>query len=279
MARKFGGGSPVPTLRRAVRARLARTVYQVGKKLYEPHRSQVEQDIAKLRTELRADIEREVSRGIDRITEFEIRLRKDTMFAGDQAAALESSRFANENLVGCPHFAHPSETLDYALSLAPHGGLALEFGVATGKTLERIASRRGDSGVFGFDSFTGLPEGWMPGMPAGAFARDDLPEVPGAELVVGLFEDTLPSFLDTHDDTVDFVHVDSDIYSAAATVLTQLESRLRPGTVIVFDEFFNYPGWQRHEYKAWQEFLARTGVDFRYEAYTYQNHQVVVRLV
>ena len=29
--------------------------------------------------------------------------------------------------------------------------------------------------------------------------------------------------------------------------------------MIVFDEYFNYPGWRGHEFKAFQEFVAETG--------------------
>jgi len=47
-------------------------------------------------------------------------------------------------------------------------------------------------------------------------------------------------------------------------------------SVIVFDEFFNYPGWQDHEHRAWMEFVAREEVRFRYEAFTFDNEQVVV---
>ena len=47
---------------------------------------------------------------------------------------------------------------------------------------------RGGGEIYGFDSFQGLPEPWLPGMPAGTFAQPDLPEVDGAQLVVGLFE-------------------------------------------------------------------------------------------
>jgi len=46
----------------------------------------------------------------------------------------------------------------------------------------------------------------------------------------------------------------------------------------VLDEFFNYPGWQLHEFRAWGEFIARTGRTFDYLAYTGNNEQVVVRL-
>lgn len=229
--------------------------------------------------ELRAEIIRARDEIIDRMVEFEVRSRRDIVFAGDQDAALESNVFAREHLVGARHFGSPPETLAYALSLAPKtGGMALEFGVATGNTLRAITSARGGARVFGFDSFDGLPEPWLNGMPAGAFARDDLPDVPGAELVVGLFADTLPGFLAEHPDHIDFLHVDGDLYSSAKTVLDHCGPRLRPGCIVHFDEFFNFPGWKRHEYRAWMEFVERTGVEYTYEAYTYNDNQVTVRI-
>ncbi|GAB3503963.1 class I SAM-dependent methyltransferase [Amycolatopsis cihanbeyliensis] len=227
---------------------------------------------------LRAEVAGQAQRVLDRVVEFEIRTRRDIVYAGDVEAARESARFAQEHLVGARHFGRPQETLEYGLSLAPSGGMALEFGVASGNTLKLIAAQRADNQVYGFDSFEGLPEDWLAGVPAGAFARDDLPEVPGAHLVVGLFADTLPDFLAAHRGRVDFLHVDSDLYSSARTVLEQVGPRLEPGSVIVFDEFYNYPGWQRHEYRAWLEYVERTGVSFTYEACTYEDRQVVVRV-
>lgn len=61
-------------------------------------------------------------------------------------------------------------------------------------------------------------------------------------------------------------------------MLDRLERRLVAGTVIVFDEFFNFPGWQEHEYRAWTEFVDRTGVRFEYLSYTANHEQVVVRI-
>ena len=54
--------------------------------------------------------------------------------------------------------------------------------------------------------------------------------------------------------------------------------RLVAGTIIVFDEFFNYPGWQQHEYRAWQEFVSRTGIEFEYLGYTASHEQVIARV-
>lgn len=265
-------------LRKAVRDKLLRAVDEVVHRHRRDQLTEVERLIGRLRTDIAQDTTRQVNRAVDRIVEFEVRSRKDIVFAGDRQAAAESSRFAGEHLVGAKSFRHPWETLGYGVSLAPAGGMALEFGVATGNTLRLIAGKRKGTEVYGFDSFQGLPQAWLPGMSAGAFAQDDLPEVPGAELVVGMFEETLPKFLDAHPGPVDFLHVDCDLYGSARTVLEHVGPRLEPGSVIVFDEFFNYPGWQRHEYRAWLEYVAETGLAFRYEAFTYQDCQVALRL-
>lgn len=113
--------------------------------------------------------------------------------------------------------------------------MALEFGVYQGRTLEVIAEARKRSQVFGFDSFQGLPEDWRPNIPAGTFVTGQLPDVAGAELIVGWFNDTLPDFLADHPGPVAFLHLDAALYSSTATVLEQVGFRLRIGSVIVFD--------------------------------------------
>lgn len=213
----------------------------------------------------------------DRLIEFEVRSRHDIVYQADRQAAAEAAQFVSEQFNG-PHFASSEETLEYALSLAPAGGLALEFGVYTGGTLRIIAAKRGDGRVYGFDSFKGLPEDWRNGFPVGTFALDGLPDVPGAQLVPGWFDDTLPGFLAAHDGPVDFVHIDGDLYSSAKTVLDLVGPRLQPGSVLVFDEFMNFPGWREHEYRAWQEYVERTGTKFQYEGYCYCDQQVIVRI-
>lgn len=213
------------------------------------------------------------------IADFEHRTRRDIAAAGERAALLSSAEFAAVHMPTAPTFSDLRETLEYGLKIAPSDGLALEFGVWSGSTLRIIASARaGTGGVYGFDSFDGLPEPWRTGFPAGMFAADGQPDVPGAELVVGLFADTLPAFLAEHEEPVAFVHVDCDLYSSTATVLAQVGPRLRPGSVIVFDEYFNYPGWPEHEHRAWAEYVERADVRFKYEGYTRDHEQVVVRI-
>jgi predicted O-methyltransferase YrrM len=262
------------TLGRVLRRKAGQALHRAAVRLHDPYTEQLD----RMTDELRSEIVRQGDRLLDRVVEFEIRTRRDIVYAGDQDAALESNIFARENLIGARHFGSPPETLAYALSLAPTGAMALEFGVASGNTLRTIARARDGVEVYGFDSFEGLPEAWLNGMSAGAFARSDLPDVSGAELVVGLFADSLPGFLDAHPGHVDFLHVDSDLYSSAKTVLDLVGPRLRPGSIVHFDEFFNYPGWKRHEYRAWMEYVERNGVKYTYEAYTYTDNQVTVRI-
>ncbi|HEV2777921.1 MAG TPA: class I SAM-dependent methyltransferase [Actinophytocola sp.] len=264
----------IKSIRRAVQAKLAGTVDEVLRRHQVEQTKYLEEQISKLRDEVHLL----TNRTVDRVHDLEMRIRRDIVFAGEHNAAREASEFAREHMVSAQHCRHPHQTLEYGLSLAPEGGMALEFGVFSGTTLKIISSARGGKEVYGFDSFQGLPADWRAGYPAGTFSVDGLPDVPGAELVVGLFEDTLPGFLESHAGPVDFLHVDGDLYSSAKTVLDLAGPRLREGSVIVFDEFFNYPGWQEHEYKAWREYVERTGIQFSYRAYTWDNEQVVVQI-
>jgi macrocin-O-methyltransferase TylF-like protien len=211
---------------------------------------------------------------------FEHRQRRDIAYGAEAAALAETTRFVLDEMPALPRFPSPHDTLRHGLSLlGDQPGMALEFGVGEGSTLRIIAEHCPGRLVAGFDVFTGLPETWRSDFPAGHFAQEALPEVPGAELVVGLFEDTLPGFLEQHGDTIAFLHLDADLYSSTRTVLDAAGSRLRGGSVVVFDEYFNYPGWQDHEHKAWLEFVARTGVTYRWEGYSVDHEQVVATVL
>ncbi|GAA3160593.1 TylF/MycF/NovP-related O-methyltransferase [Rhodococcus erythropolis] len=216
-----------------------------------------------------------------RIDELEFRQRRDLAYAVDLEATASTAEFILEHLRVAETFGHPHDTLRHALGLIEIPGMALEFGVASGTTLRIVAEAftEREGTVAGFDVFSGLPETWRTGFPVGEFAQESIPEVPGAQLVPGLFEDTLPSFLNDESGPVAFLHLDADLYSSTKTVLDLLGDRLVPGSIVVFDEFFNYPGWQQHEYRAWTEFVTRTGISFEYLGYTVDNEQVVVKIV
>jgi hypothetical protein len=77
---------------------------------------------------------------------------------------------------------------------------------------------------------------------------------------------------------VALLHIDSDLYSSAHTVLFGLAPRLRAGSTIVFDEFLNYPGWRQHEYRAFTEFVDAFDVEFRYFSFASSYLSVAVQL-
>lgn len=215
---------------------------------------------------------------VTRLADTEYRARRDLSYAQDAQAAQRSAEFVLEHMPTAKVFWETQDTLRYALGEIKGPGLALEFGVATGTTLRIIADAvAADRTVAGFDVFTGLPETWRTGFPAGEFAQEP-PDVPGATVIAGLFEDTLPTFLAESDEAIAFMHVDCDLYSSTKTVLDLMGERLTPDAVLVFDEFFNFPGWEQHEFRAWTEFLARSGRSYEYLAYTGNHEQVVVRL-
>lgn len=162
------------------------------------------------------------------------------------------------------------DNLEYALSLRKPG-LILEFGVFKGATARLIAKRCPSEKVYGFDSFRGLPERWIGSRNASTTmdVGGNLPSVPGnVELIAGWFDATLPGFLASHAGQVGFLHVDCDIYSSTKTVFDLVGARLAPGCVIVFDEFFGYHGFKRHEYRAFHEFIAASGRKFHFASYS-----------
>jgi hypothetical protein len=134
-------------------------------------------------------------------------------------------------------------------------GLWLEFGVCSGRTINLI-SECTDNTVYGFDSFYGLPEDWGNHQEKGTYTRDgNLPTVNhNVELIVGLFEDTLDSFLKKHKGPIAYLHLDADLYSSTKFVLDKVCDRIVKGTVISFDEIYNYSEYADHEIKAWVEF-------------------------
>ena len=83
----------------------------------------------------------------------------------------------------------------------------------------------------------------------------------------GWFDQSVPVWAKDHPGPIAFAHMDADLYSSTKCVLDLLGDRIVPGTVLQFDEYFNYPGWKEGEYKAFMEFVASRGVKFEYIGY------------
>jgi hypothetical protein len=200
-----------------------------------------------------------------------------------QMNALESTaKYVKEKLYNVPSFESKFSLLDRAINLAEKTGLFCEFGVYTGETINYIA-KQVNTVVHGFDSFEGLPEYWRNGFDKGTFALEDETQLPSVgenvKLHVGWFDETLPSFIEENSENISFLHIDCDLYSSTKTIFKFLQERIKSGTVIVFDEYFNYPFWQQHEFKAFQEFVAEENLKYQYICYHKYNQQVVVKIL
>ena len=168
-------------------------------------------------------------------------------------------------------------------------GLVLEFGTATGRTLNQFAHWLPNKTVYGFDGWQGLPEKFND-LPAGHFAQK-LPDVPlNCQLVQGWFgarpaqdkssiaEFTAQTFANEHKEPIALLHLDADLYSSTKTVLDAFADQIVPGTVILFNEYWNHATWKKHEFKAWQEHVAKHNVKYEYIGYASDHQEVAVKI-
>ncbi len=204
---------------------------------------------------------------------------RNLLYELQMRARAEAADYAQAKMPDAVIFEDGDRLLRFCVEEAPPGAI-LEFGVAGGASINVIAAAaRGP--VHGFDSFEGLPENWGGHLELRrSFSQGGrLPKVPAnVTLHKGWFETTLPAWKAAHPDPVGFLHVDCDIYSSSRYVLSGLADRFQIGTVIKFDEYFNYPGWRRHEFRAWQEIVAEYGLGYDYIAVAALDGAVAVKI-
>jgi O-methyltransferase len=136
----------------------------------------------------------------------------------------------------------------------------LEFGVWHGDSLRMWTqlNRRAESRFYGFDSFEGLPEDWHHsfGVVTDTKRFDVNGQMPSIAddrvgFVKGWFQHTLGNFLSSTELRHPIiVHNDSDLHSSTQYVLSRLDEILRPGDIIIFDEYSS----PLNEFLAWEEY-------------------------
>ena len=134
----------------------------------------------------------------------------------------------------------------------------VEFGVSRGASARILLDYMPRTNkLYLLDSYEGLPE-WWNGMAAGYFKikKSEIPEFddPRVIMINGLFKDTMPELL-SKEKEFHFLHIDCDLYSSTCDVLFTIGDHLANPCYLLFDEFYNYPGYEKHEYKAFFEFL------------------------
>jgi hypothetical protein len=169
-------------------------------------------------------------------------------------------------------------------------GLMLEFGTATGRTLNQFAHWLPHKTIYGFDGWQGLPEKFND-LSAGHFAQELPVVLTNCELVQGWFgtrptqdqssiaENTAQNFANTHQEPIVLLHLDADLYSSTKTVLDAFAKQIVPGTVILFNEYWNHPTWKKHEFRAWQEHVAQHRVQYEYIGYASDHQEVAIRVL
>lgn len=158
----------------------------------------------------------------------------------------------------CPEFAKRTEMYDHINSAVLQNAPIdyLEFGVYQGDSIRHWASVNRDpaSRFYGFDSFEGLPEKWRETQGKGHFNVDgNIPKIddPRVRFIKGWFDRTLPGFVETFAPQHRLVlHLDADLYSSTMIPFIFLHKWMVPGTLMIFDEFYD----RQHEFRAFQDF-------------------------
>lgn len=186
--------------------------------------------------------------------------------------------FFKKDMENASIFLKPKDIRSYAISkslknLSNKSNLFLEFGVFRGESINLFAEILNEKKfqIYGFDSFEGLEEEWNMNEynPIGTFSlKQKLPKVrKNAILIKGKVQDTIDNFLEKNKEKkIIFAHFDMDTYTPTKYALKQIKKYLTKGSVILFDQFYAYPNWQRHEYRAFIEIFNKE--EYQYIAFS-----------
>ena len=153
----------------------------------------------------------------------------------------------------------------------------LEFGVWKGRSANFFSKYV--KKLYAFDGFEGLKEDWVGNYePKGSFnLNKQIPKLnPNVEPIVGWAEDTLEDFLKKHNPKINFIHLDMDTYSPTKFVLEKIKPYLVNDSIILFDELYNYIGWEYGEYKALKEVFKDD--EFKYKSFNLMGAQSAIQI-
>lgn len=151
--------------------------------------------------------------------------------------------------------------------------LIMEFGIEDGGTGKLIANFFNNEKVYGFDSFEGFKEidtssYWYKYQKL--FKNQIIPLMPkNYEITIGFIENTLLKFQQNHNlNNYDsfFIHCDVDIYEPTKVILKEI-LKYKKKTFIMFDDFMNYDGFEKYEYRAFNEEVENS-LDYKFICYT-----------
>lgn len=153
----------------------------------------------------------------------------------------------------------------------------IEFGVYKGASINVLSKYV--KKIYAFDSFEGLKEDMLGNTEAiGTFNLNK--QIPNLNKnvvpVVGWIQDTLDNFLEKENPKINFIHIDVDTYETSKFILKKVKKFLVPNATILFDELYNFPGWDVGEYKALSEEFNEN--DYKFKVFSIQDQKVVVTI-
>lgn len=153
----------------------------------------------------------------------------------------------------------------------------LEFGVWKGESANLFSKYV--KKLYAFDGFEGLKEDWS-GTSFGKGSLNLNKQIPklnsNVEPIVGWVQDTLDDFLKKHNPKVNFVHLDMDTYGSTKFTLEKLKPYLVKNAIIIFDELYNFIGWENGEYKALTEVFQKN--EYQYKAFNVNGCNSVIQI-
>lgn len=170
-------------------------------------------------------------------------------------------------------YIHLLEAVNYS-RVSQLDPIYFEFGCHSGRTFSAVINafnflKIKDYKVYAFDSFEGLPDTTVKDgyFKKGSFytSIDNFIKIikintsvnnSSLEIIPGFYENSLNEELQSKIEIPSIIHIDVDLYSSCTLVLNFIKPILRPGTVILFDDWYCYPPYPSNgERKAFEEFL------------------------
>jgi hypothetical protein len=209
---------------------------------------------------------------------------RETPFEKFQEESLEASYEYFKKYFKNVIFLKDKKIKTYAISKAltlGNDGLYIEFGVHKGRSVNFFSKYLGNKNIYAFDSFLGLREDWK-GTQATKGTFDLKGKIPKLNYNVipikGWIQDTLPSFLlNNKEKKINFIHMDVDTYESTVFILKEIKPYLTKGSVILFDELYNYINWQENEYKALTEVFNES--EYKYIAFSKEGAEVILEII
>lgn len=179
----------------------------------------------------------------------------------------DATSFVENHFRGALPALSDSEVLRIGSDYVSIDGAFLVFGVGCGKALNFLAALNPTENIYSFDSFQNK--------------KLQTPLLHNVTLIEGRFKESLPRFAQNQlgSKQIAFLYINCHSYRSTKDVFLWLQHHLADGSVIVFDEFYNFPGFEQEEFKAFKEFLVDNHFDVEYLSYNTENEQVALRLL